>query len=98
MIAIGFPSRDTLLQAPPLYYLAGLLVTLYALSITWAGPKIGIGNAIFLVLLAQLFTAAAIDHFGLFGAPQSPVGVRRALGLALMALGVFLARKPLIPT
>ena len=59
-----------------------------------AAPKIGIGNAIFFVLLGQLAAAAAIDHFGLWGAMKSTLTPRRAAGIAVMALGVYLARKP----
>jgi transporter family-2 protein len=58
-------------------------------------PKIGLGNAIFFVLLGQLAAAAIIDHFGLFGASVSPISLRRSFGLAVMAAGVFLSRKDL---
>lgn len=40
------------------------------------------------VLLGQLISAAAIDHFGLFGAQVSPLTWVRAGGIAVMALGV----------
>jgi len=79
---------------PPYLYLGGLIVAFYVLSITWIAPKIGVGNAIFLVLLGQLAAAAIIDHFGLFGAPRSELSPRRMLGLALMAIGVLLACRP----
>ena len=47
----------------------------------------------FFVLLGQLISAAAIDHFGLFGARVSPLDTTRALGIALMAARVFLTQK-----
>ena len=47
----------------------------------------------FFVLLGQLVAAAAIDHFGLFGALRSELTLRRVAGLLVMALGVYLARK-----
>jgi transporter family-2 protein len=90
---VGLPSPFNLKAAPPLYFAAGLLVVFYLLSITWAAPRIGIGNAVFYVLLGQIASAAAIDHFGLFGAPQAPITVRRILGIGVMAVGVFLARR-----
>ncbi|MBR9652449.1 DMT family transporter [Thalassovita aquimarina] len=80
-------------SAPKHLFLAGLFVAFYVLSVTIVAPKFGIGNAIFFVLLGQLFCAAAIDHFGWFGALQSPLTIKRTLGIALMCLGVFLARK-----
>ncbi len=73
--------------------LAGLLVAFYILSITFIAPHFGVGNAVFFVLLGQLISAALIDHFGLFGAPVSPLGAARAAGIALMAAGVFLTQR-----
>ena len=63
-------------------------------SVTWSAPRIGVGNAIFFVLLGQLIAAATIDHFGLFGALKTELTARRALGLVVMAVGVYLAKKP----
>lgn len=87
----GLPKAP--FSAPPHFYAGGLLVAFYALSITWAAPKIGVGNAVFFVLLGQIVAATAIDHFGLFGAPRSPMTLQRGLGVALMLAGVFLARR-----
>ena len=92
--ATGFPPAAAFVTQRPYIYLAALFMLFYALSITWAGPRIGIGNAVFFVLLGQLVAAAAVDHFGLWGALPSPLTARRALGILVMALGVFLARKP----
>ena len=75
-------------------YLAGLFVAFYVLSITLIGPRIGIGNAVFLVLLGQLLSAALIDHFGAFAAPKTDLSPTRLAGLGLMALGVMMAQRP----
>lgn len=79
--------------APKHLFFAGVLIAFYLLSITWIAPIIGLGNAVFLVLLGQLCAAAAIDHFGLFNATVTPLSWTRAGGLALMATGVFLVQK-----
>ncbi len=79
--------------APKHLLLAGCLVAFYVLSITWAAPRFGVGNAVFFVLLGQLISAAAIDHFGLFGAQISPLSLTRAGGIALMATGVFVTQQ-----
>ncbi|WP_299848501.1 DMT family transporter [uncultured Roseovarius sp.] len=79
--------------APKHLFLAGCLVAFYVLSITWVAPKFGVGNAVFFVLLGQLISAAAIDHFGLFGAQVSPLSLTRAGGIALMAAGVFVTQQ-----
>ena len=79
--------------APKHLFLAGCLVAFYVLSITWVAPKFGIGNAVFFVLLGQLISAAAIDHFGLMGARASPISLSRATGIALMIAGVLLTQR-----
>ena len=82
-----------LLTAPRHLFLAGLLVAFYVLSITFVAPRFGVGNAVFFVLLGQLISAAAIDHFGLFGARPEALSATRAGGIALMAAGVFLTQR-----
>ncbi len=88
----GLP-RQGWFVAPPLYYAGGLLVAFYVLSITWAAPRMGVANAVFFVLVGQIIAAATIDQFGLFGAVKSPLTGIRLLGIALMLVGVFLARR-----
>jgi transporter family-2 protein len=90
----GVPQASRFAAAPPQFYCGAALVVFYVLSITWAAPRIGLGNAIFFVLVGQLVAAATIDHFGLFGALKSTLTLKRALGIALMGAGVYLARKP----
>ena len=69
------------------------MVAFYVLSITYVAPTFGVGNAIFFVLLGQLVAAAAIDHFGLFGAQTTPLSFTRAGGIALMAAGIALTQR-----
>lgn len=91
---VGLPARGVFSGLSPWYYLAAFGVVFYVLSVTWSAPRIGVGNAIFFVLLGQLVAAALIDHFGLFGAIKSTVTLQRGIGLVVMALGVYLAKKP----
>lgn len=86
-------AMGRLAGAPRHLFLAGFLVAFYVLSITWIAPIIGVGNAIFFVLLGQLISAAIIDQFGLFAALPAPITPTRAAGIALMAVGVFLTQK-----
>lgn len=80
-------------SAPRHLFLAGVLVAFYVLSITWIAPQIGVGNAVFLVLLGQLISAALIDHYGLMGALTKPLTAMRVSGIAIMAVGVFVTIK-----
>jgi transporter family-2 protein len=76
---------------PYYFYLGGAFVAFYVLSVTWVAPQFGVGNAVAFVLLGQLISMAAIDHFGLLGAPTHAITFQRSLGFILMSVGVFLA-------
>jgi transporter family-2 protein len=94
LMFVGLPPAQAWSGAPWWSYAAAGGVVAYVLSVTWSAPRIGVGNAIFFVLLGQLIAAAAIDHFGLVGALHTPLTAKRALGLLVMAIGVYLAKKP----
>ncbi|MBW8785396.1 MAG: DMT family transporter [Novosphingobium sp.] len=89
----GAPEWSRFTFERPWLYLGAAFILFYALSITWAAPKIGVGNAIFFVLLGQLAAAALIDHFGLLGALKFELTARRVAGLVVMAVGVYLAKR-----
>jgi transporter family-2 protein len=80
------------LRVPVLQLLAGFGIAFYILSITWVAPRFGVGNAVMLVVAAQIASSAAIDHFGLFGAPHKPIDLMRAAGLVIMVIGVVIAQ------
>lgn len=90
LLSGGMPKASAMPPISISLYLGGLFVAFYILSITWVGPKFGIGNAISLVLLGQLISMAVIDHFGLLGAPLNSISIQRAGGLIFMAVGVYL--------
>lgn len=73
------------------FYLGGVFVAFYVLSVTWVAPRFGIGNAVAFVLLGQIISMAAIDQFGLLGAQTHAITLQRTIGLILMSVGVFLA-------
>ncbi len=88
----GFDALSKVSEAPKHLFLGGVLVAFYVLSITHVAPHFGVGNAVFFVLLGQLISAAAIDHFGLFGAQITPLTWMRAGGIAVMAVGVAITQ------
>ena len=90
----GGASVTKLAAAPAYLFAGGLFVAFYVLSITLLAPRMGVASAVIFVLLGQIVSAAIIDHFGLLGAPQSPITLPRAIGLAFMVAGVYLARRP----
>jgi transporter family-2 protein len=92
MLVTGAEGVTRLVSAPKYLFLAGGFIAFYVLTITYIAPHFGVGNAVFFVLLGQLISAAAIDHFGLFGAQVSPLGLTRAAGISMMAVGVWLTQ------
>jgi len=89
----GMPDWSRFGQVTPHRLGAGAFVVFYVLAVTYFAPRIGVGNAVFFVLLGQLAAAAAIDHFALLGSERFPLTPQRALGLIVMALGVYLAKR-----
>lgn len=86
----GTPKSPVAQPIPIFFYLGGLFVVFYILSITWVVPRFGVANAISLVLLGQLLSMTVINHFGLLGVLQNSISIQRVVGLALMIVGVFL--------
>ncbi len=94
LVFTGFPAASTFTFERPWLWIGAVVMLFYATSVAYSAPRIGLGNAIFFVLLGQIVAAAIIDHFGLLGSIQSAITHKRALGLAVMAFGLYLARKP----
>ncbi|GAB5446442.1 DMT family transporter [Gymnodinialimonas sp.] len=92
MILTGAEALRAIPAQPRHLFLAGVLVAFYVLSITYVAPTFGVGNAVFFVILGQLVSSAAIDHFGLFGAQVNAVNGLRLAGIAVMALGVAITQ------
>lgn len=88
----SLPSFTAITQVPWVNFSGGLIVAFYVLSVTLLAPRFGIGNAILFVMVAQIFTSAAIDHFGLFGAALRPVSLLRAGGLVVLLLGLVISQ------
>jgi transporter family-2 protein len=72
------------------YLLGGLLGAIYVTNALIAVAAIGAGGVAAATITAQLATGVAIDRLGLFGLEQTPVGLDRALGVALLIAGTFL--------
>ncbi len=89
---VTVPSIEVFKTVPWWHFLGGCFFAIYVVSITYVAPKIGVGNAIIFVVVAQVFTAVTIDHFGLLGASIQQLDWKRSLGIIFLILGVALAR------
>ena len=84
------PSMGELMAAPLHSYAGGFIVATYVLSITFLAPRIGVGNAVFLIVTGQIFSAAIIDHYGLFGSSIFPFTIKKIAGLSCMIVGLVI--------
>jgi transporter family-2 protein len=91
LVIEGKPVELYKANIPWYFYLGGVFVMFYILSITWVAPRFGVSNAVSFVLLGQLVAMSIIDHYGFFGALQNSLSFQRVIGLVLMAAGVFIA-------
>jgi len=87
------PTMNELQEVPWWGYAGGLIVGFYVLTITFLAPRLGVGAAIALVVTGQVLAAVTIDHFGLLRSLTIALSPTRAIGVALMVVGVFLALK-----
>ncbi|HVY33465.1 MAG TPA: DMT family transporter [Caulobacteraceae bacterium] len=86
------PNWTALRQAPFHQYLGGLMVAFYGVSATYLTPRFGVGPTVLFVVAAQIVISSLIGQFGWLGAPRQPIDVQRAIGLALMIVGVMLVQ------
>ena len=90
---VSIPPLSGFTSAPAYSYIGGIIVATYVLSITYLAPRMGVGNAICFIVTGQIIVAVLIDHFGWLGTNIQSVNLSRGLGVALMIVGLFLARK-----
>ena len=81
------------LEAPKWMLLGGVMSVFIVLSITVAGPKIGIVATTAFLIVGQFGLATVIDRLGWFGVNQVPIHWARLLGLVLLAAGAALTLK-----
>ena len=72
------------------YFLGGLLGACYVTTVLVSVRALGAGGVTAATIAGQLGTAVLIDRLGILGLEERPVSLQRVLGVALLALGVFL--------
>lgn len=93
LVVAGMPDWSKLGTIPAQNFTGAFFVVFYVLTVTYFAPRMGVGNAVFFVLIGQIIAAALIDHYGLLGAVRFPITPQRALGVVVMAVGVYLAKR-----
>jgi len=73
--------------------LAGTFGLIVISSISYMIPRVGVAAAIIAVVAGQLLVSTVVDHFGWLATMGRPLDPTRAIGLAVVLLGVWLTVK-----
>jgi len=87
------PGRADLAGLPLYAYLGGVLSVLIIAGVAFAFPVTGAGLGVSVIVTAQLATAIALDHFGLFELSRIPVSWVRLAGVVLLIVGTRLVAR-----
>ena len=80
-------------QLPWYTLIAGMFGLVVISAISYMIPRVGVAAAIITVVAGQLLVSTILDHFGLLGAMGRPLDSTRAIGLAVVLVGVWLTVK-----
>ncbi|MBN2117865.1 MAG: DMT family transporter [Anaerolineales bacterium] len=81
-------------RSVPWYVLgAGVFGLVVIGAISYMIPRVGIAASIVTIVAGQLLVGTILDHLGLLGAMQRALDPTRALGLAIVLVGVWLTVK-----
>ena len=83
-------NYDQLKKIPWYLYIGGILAIFITYGVMLSIPRLGVAVATTSIVAAQVMTAAAIDHFGLFGLEKVPFSWIRFAGIIFLAIGVRL--------
>jgi bacterial/archaeal transporter family-2 protein len=72
---------------------AGVFGLIVIGAISYMIPRIGVAGAITTIVAGQLLVSTVLDQFGWLGAMARPMDPTRALGLAVVLVGVWLTVK-----
>jgi bacterial/archaeal transporter family-2 protein len=87
------PTAAQVASTPPWIWVGGFLGAIYLGGAIASVSRIGAGAMTALIILAQISSSLAIDHFGVLVAHGHPLNAIRALGALLLVSGVVLIVK-----
>ena len=90
ILGLGKGDLLKLPQAPWYTLLGGVLGVVIVYGVAFSIPKVGVALATTAIIVGQVSTALAIDHFGLFGLEKIPFSWLKGAGLILLAAGARL--------
>src|SRR3954465_15854121 len=72
------------------YFVGGLIGAVFVASSLVTVRTLGAAGVVAATIAGQLTGSVVIDHFGLLGLSKQPLTFARVIGIALLAVGVFL--------
>ena len=72
------------------YFLGGLLGAAYVTTVLVTVRTLGAGGVTAATIAGQLSASVLIDRLGILGLEEKPLTVAKVVGIAFLALGVFL--------
>lgn len=90
-LAGGF-ALGRLLEAPLWAFFGGVCGAAYVTFSLAAVSRVGLAAATISIVLGQVAFSMIIDHFGLLGIPERPIGLVEVLGAGLLVGAVVLTR------
>jgi transporter family-2 protein len=89
-VASGGTHLGGLRGVPWWYFAGGLLGAVFVASALVTVRTLGAGGVVAATIAGQLTGSVVIDHFGLLGLSKHALSPTRVVGIALLAVGVFL--------
>jgi bacterial/archaeal transporter family-2 protein len=93
VLRASIPTAAQIANTPPWIWIGGFLGAIYLGSAIASVSRIGAGAMTALIIVAQISSSLAIDHFGILVAHGHPLNPIRALGAFLLVSGVVLIVK-----
>lgn len=90
---VSWPSSQIFVEAPWWMWTGGLLGAILVFISIVLAPKLGATTTIGLIVLGQMVVSMILDHFGLVGYEEHPVGFWRIMGVVFLVCGVVLIKK-----
>ena len=90
---LGLSVREAVARVPEVpwwAWLGGLCGATYVLSTLLVAQEVGAAVFMGLTVTAAILTSLALDHFGLLGFEEHPLGWGRGIGAVLMLAGLAL--------
>lgn len=81
-------------RSVPWYTLgAGIFGLIVIGAISYMIPRVGVAAAVITIVAGQILVSTVLDHFGWLGGMGRPMDLTRAVGLAVVLVGVWLTVK-----